>query len=72
MVLFTSGVFNSQRRWIVVSNPGLCSLISKWLETEAWIRNVDLLAGLQEHASNPVLQQEWRMVVQFLPYTHTT
>ncbi|KAG6416612.1 hypothetical protein SASPL_124045 [Salvia splendens] len=55
----TNGV--TQRRWIVVSNPGLCSLISKWLGIEAWIRNVDLLAGLQEHASNPVLQQEWRM-----------
>ncbi|XP_041990203.1 glycogen phosphorylase 1-like isoform X1 [Salvia splendens] len=55
----TNGV--TQRRWIVVSNPGLCSLISKWLGTEAWIRNVDLLAGLQEHASNPVLQQEWTM-----------
>lgn len=56
----TNGV--TQRRWIVVSNPSLCSLISKWLGTEAWIRNVDLLAGLREHASNPVLQQEWRMV----------
>ncbi|KAL7089025.1 hypothetical protein ACP275_13G163300 [Erythranthe tilingii] len=56
----TNGV--TQRRWIVVSNPSLCSLISKWLGTEEWIRNVDLLVGLREHASNPVLQQEWRMV----------
>ncbi|KAH6829108.1 hypothetical protein C2S53_013256 [Perilla frutescens var. hirtella] len=56
----TNGV--TQRRWIVVSNPSLCCLISKWLGTEAWIRNVDLLAGLREHASNPVLQQDWRMV----------
>ncbi|XP_028067066.1 glycogen phosphorylase 1-like [Camellia sinensis] len=56
----TNGV--TQRRWIVVSNPNLCALISKWLGTEAWIRNVDLLAGLQEFASNPDLQQEWKMV----------
>ncbi|XP_047310788.1 glycogen phosphorylase 1-like [Impatiens glandulifera] len=56
----TNGV--TQRRWIVVSNPNLCDLISKWLGTEAWIRNVDLLSGLLEHASNPELQQEWIMV----------
>lgn len=48
-----------------MSNPSLSSLISKWLGTEAWIRNVDLLAGLRDHASNPVLQQEWRMVLPF-------
>uniref|UniRef100_A0A5B7CG11 Alpha-1,4 glucan phosphorylase n=1 Tax=Davidia involucrata TaxID=16924 RepID=A0A5B7CG11_DAVIN len=56
----TNGV--TQRRWIVVSNPSLCALISKWLGTEAWIHNVDLLAGLREYASDPDLQQEWRMV----------
>ncbi|PSS24617.1 Glycogen phosphorylase [Actinidia chinensis var. chinensis] len=56
----TNGV--TQRRWIVVSNPNLCALVSKWLGTEAWICNVDLLAGLQEFASNPDLQQEWKMV----------
>eukprot|EP00268_Persea_americana_P030906 TRINITY_DN2999_c1_g1_i2.p1 TRINITY_DN2999_c1_g1~~TRINITY_DN2999_c1_g1_i2.p1 ORF type:complete len:966 (-),score=177.85 TRINITY_DN2999_c1_g1_i2:2406-5303(-) len=56
----TNGV--TQRRWIVVSNPSLCSLISKWLGTEAWIRDVDLLLGLREHAANADLQQEWNMV----------
>lgn len=45
-----------------MSNPSLCALISKWLGTEAWIRDVDLLAGLQEYAADAVLQQEWRMV----------
>ncbi|KAM7530641.1 hypothetical protein LguiB_034051 [Lonicera macranthoides] len=49
-------------RWIVVSNPSLCALISKWLGTEAWISNVDLLAGLQDYASDSNLQGEWKMV----------
>lgn len=56
----TNGV--TQRRWIVVSNPSLSALISKWLGTEAWIRDVDLLAGLQEQAANADLHEEWRMV----------
>ncbi|KAM6551143.1 hypothetical protein CsatB_000951 [Cannabis sativa] len=56
----TNGV--TQRRWIVVSNPSLCDLITKWLGTEAWIRNVDLLTGLREYATDAVLQQEWKMV----------
>ncbi|KAI5657166.1 hypothetical protein M9H77_25959 [Catharanthus roseus] len=55
----TNGV--TQRRWMVVSNPNLCSLISKWLGTESWIRNIDLLAGLQQYASDPDLQYEWEM-----------
>ncbi|KAJ0927645.1 putative glycogen phosphorylase [Helianthus annuus] len=56
----TNGV--TQRRWIVVSNPSLCALISKWLGTESWIRDIDLLARLREHASNSDLQQEWMTV----------
>ncbi|KAK9268074.1 hypothetical protein L1049_010513 [Liquidambar formosana] len=56
----TNGV--TQRRWIVVSNPGLSALISKWLGTEAWIRDVDLLTGLREYAADADLQQEWKMV----------
>ncbi|KAJ0985992.1 hypothetical protein J5N97_004348 [Dioscorea zingiberensis] len=56
----TNGV--TQRRWLVVSNPGLCGLISKWLGTDSWIREVDLLLGLREHAENEELQHEWRMV----------
>ncbi|KAK9055914.1 hypothetical protein SSX86_027001 [Deinandra increscens subsp. villosa] len=56
----TNGV--TQRRWIVVSNPSLCALISKWLGTESWISDIDLLARLREYASNPDLQKEWTMV----------
>ncbi|KAH7651855.1 starch phosphorylase protein [Dioscorea alata] len=56
----TNGI--TQRRWVVVSNPGLCDLITKWLGTDAWIREVDLLLGLREHVENKELQLEWRTV----------
>ncbi|XP_038997119.1 glycogen phosphorylase 1-like [Hibiscus syriacus] len=56
----TNGV--TQRRWIVVSNPSLCVLISKWLGTEAWIRDIDLLIGLRDRATDAELHQEWKMV----------
>ncbi|XP_027352226.1 glycogen phosphorylase 1-like isoform X3 [Abrus precatorius] len=56
----TNGV--TQRRWIVVSNPSLCALISKWLGTEAWIRDADLLTGLRDHVDNTDFHQEWKMV----------
>ncbi|KAJ6811893.1 glycogen phosphorylase 1-like isoform X1 [Iris pallida] len=51
-----------QRRWIVVSNPGLCALISKWLGTDAWIRDIDLIMGLRDHVEDAELQQQWKMV----------
>lgn len=47
----------------MVSNPSLSSLISKWLGTEAWVRDVELLTGLREYAANPDLQLEWKMVL---------
>lgn len=56
----TNGV--SQRRWLAVGNPGLRDVITKWLGTEAWIKDLDLLSGLRDHASNPQLQNEWSKV----------
>lgn len=47
----------------MVSNPSLSALISKWLGTEAWVRDVELLTGLREYAANPDLQLEWKMVL---------
>lgn len=46
-----------------MSNPSLCALLSKWLGTEAWIRNADLLAGLRDHIDNTDFRQEWKMVI---------
>lgn len=45
-----------------MSNPSLCALLSKWLGTEAWIRNADLLAGLRDHVDDSDFRQEWKMV----------
>lgn len=56
----TNGV--TQRRWIVVSNPGLCALITKWLGTESWIRDIDILTGLREHTADADFHREWKMV----------
>eukprot|EP00898_Chlorokybus_atmophyticus_P005827 jgi/Chlat1/6245/Chrsp44S05857 len=56
----TNGV--TQRRWLAFCNPGLREIISKWLGTEKWITELDLLAGLREHADNPELQAEWRAI----------
>eukprot|EP00252_Welwitschia_mirabilis_P023783 TRINITY_DN6829_c0_g1_i7.p1 TRINITY_DN6829_c0_g1~~TRINITY_DN6829_c0_g1_i7.p1 ORF type:complete len:995 (-),score=183.04 TRINITY_DN6829_c0_g1_i7:250-3234(-) len=56
----TNGV--TQRRWLAVANPGLRDVITKWLGTEAWIKDLDLLIGLRCHANNAELQAEWRKV----------
>ncbi|GAQ88375.1 glycogen phosphorylase [Klebsormidium nitens] len=56
----TNGV--TQRRWLANCNPRLRDVITSWLGTEKWITNLDLLAGLREHAEDPELQQQWRDV----------
>lgn len=45
-----------------MSNPSLSSIISKWLGTEAWIRDIDLISGLRDYVSDPGLHKEWKMV----------
>jgi starch phosphorylase len=52
-----------------VSNPSLCALLSKWLGTEAWIRNADLLTGLRDHVDNTSFRHEWKMVM-FLGFSN--
>ncbi|KAH9570019.1 hypothetical protein CY35_02G018100 [Sphagnum magellanicum] len=56
----TNGV--TQRRWLAFCNPGLRDMLTKWLGTEAWITNLDLLTGLRQYASDPILQKEWNLV----------
>lgn len=53
----TNGV--TQRRWLAFGNPALRDVITKWLGTEAWIKDLDIVAGLRQHASNPQLHAEW-------------
>lgn len=53
----TNGV--TQRRWLAFGNPALRSVITKWLGTDAWVTELDIVAGLREHASNLQLHKEW-------------
>ncbi|XP_002972091.2 glycogen phosphorylase 1 [Selaginella moellendorffii] len=56
----TNGV--TQRRWMACSNPDLSQLITKWLGTEAWLKELDLLLGLRLHANDYNLQEQWMKV----------
>ncbi|MQM00216.1 hypothetical protein Taro_032938 [Colocasia esculenta] len=53
----TNGI--TSRRWLHFCNPKLSSIITKWLKTDEWITNLDLLSGLREFADNEELQAEW-------------
>lgn len=39
----TNGV--TPRRWINQANPGLASILSKWLDTDEWLKNLSMLSG---------------------------
>ncbi|WCJ42930.1 alpha-glucan phosphorylase 2 [Euphorbia peplus] len=53
----TNGI--TPRRWLRFCSPELSSIISKWLKTDKWVTNLDLLTGLREFADNADLQTEW-------------
>ncbi len=53
----TNGV--TPRRFVVVSNPGLTSLISSRIG-EGWIRNLEELRKLEPAAEDPEFRQRWR------------
>ena len=54
----TNGV--TPRRWLELCNPALSAVITKWLGSDAWVGDLDLLAGLAKHADDPALQAEWQ------------
>ena len=56
----TNGV--TSRRWINQANPKLRELITKWIGTEEWIKNLSIVSGLRPVADNKELQAEWRAV----------
>ena len=56
----TNGV--TPRRWLHQCNPGLASLITKKLDSSAWVKNLSLLQGLRPLADDKALQQEWMRV----------
>ncbi|XP_076896784.1 alpha-glucan phosphorylase, H isozyme-like [Bidens hawaiensis] len=53
----TNGI--TPRRWLKFCSPELSLIITKWLKTDKWVTNLDLLVGLREFADNPELQAEW-------------
>lgn len=42
----TNGI--TPRRWLSFCNPELSRIITKWLKTDQWVTNLDLLTNLRE------------------------
>ncbi|MBN9690308.1 MAG: glycogen/starch/alpha-glucan phosphorylase [Verrucomicrobia bacterium] len=55
----TNGV--TQRRFLRLSNPRLSKLITSRLG-DAWVKDLDLLQGLEPLANDPSFRAEWRQV----------
>ncbi|CAM6041510.1 unnamed protein product [Sphagnum compactum] len=53
----TNGV--TPRRWLCFCSPELSAIITKWLQTDKWVTNLDLLAGLRQFADDEQLHKEW-------------
>ncbi|XP_047967334.1 alpha-glucan phosphorylase, H isozyme-like [Salvia hispanica] len=53
----TNGI--TPRRWLKFCNPELSSIITKWLKTDQWVNNLDLLVNLRQFADSSELQAEW-------------
>ncbi|KAF5751399.1 Alpha-glucan phosphorylase H isozyme [Tripterygium wilfordii] len=53
----TNGI--TPRRWLRFCSPDLSSIITKWLKTDQWVTNLDLLVGLRQFSDNEDFQAEW-------------
>ncbi|KAL2508316.1 Alpha-glucan phosphorylase 2 [Forsythia ovata] len=53
----TNGI--TPRRWLRFCNPELSHIVTKWLKTDQWVNNLDLLVNLRQFADNPDLHAEW-------------
>jgi starch phosphorylase len=53
----TNGV--TPRRWINQANPGLSAVVTKWLETDEWKKNLDLLKPLKLLTDEARLRADW-------------
>ena len=56
----TNGI--TPRRWLAECNPGLSALITRTLGHANWVRNLDLLRGLEPHADAPAFQKEFMAI----------
>eukprot|EP01069_Polyplicarium_translucidae_P001268 Polyplicarium_translucidae@DN1605_c0_g1_i2.p1 len=53
----TNGV--TPRRWIHCANRQLSTLISEWLGSDAWLKELHMAEGLSNHADDPVMHDDW-------------
>eukprot|EP01025_Chloroclados_australasicus_P032602 TRINITY_DN33029_c0_g1_i7.p1 TRINITY_DN33029_c0_g1~~TRINITY_DN33029_c0_g1_i7.p1 ORF type:complete len:458 (-),score=71.98 TRINITY_DN33029_c0_g1_i7:346-1587(-) len=58
----TNGV--TPRRWLTFCNPELSALITDKLGTDEWTLDMSILRGLEQHASDPEFQKQWREIKQ--------
>jgi starch phosphorylase len=56
----TNGI--TPRRWLLKSNPRLAALFTRKLGSEAWVRDLDLLRGLEKHAGEAAFQKEFMAI----------
>lgn len=55
----TNGI--TPRRWLRFCSPELSNIITKWLKTDKWVTNLDLLTQLRQYADNEELHAEWEL-----------
>ncbi|KAG2601981.1 hypothetical protein PVAP13_5KG534600 [Panicum virgatum] len=53
----TNGI--TPRRWLKFCNPELSEIITKWIKTDQWTSDLDLLTGLRKFADDEKLHAEW-------------
>jgi len=58
----TNGV--TPRRWIHCANPALSKLITSTLGSDAWLRDLTLLKGIQKYKDDARFQKQWMDVKQ--------
>ena len=56
----TNGI--TPRRWLLQSNPRLAALITKKLGSQKWVRDLDLLHGLEKSAGDAAFQREFMAI----------
>lgn len=57
IINMTNGV--TPRRWVQQANSSLSDIISRWIETDEWAVNFDLVRSLEQYADNADLQREF-------------
>lgn len=56
----TNGI--TPRRWLLKTNPRLSALITSTLGSADWVRDLDLLRGLEKHADTRAFQEEFMAI----------